>query len=181
YFYLFQIFYKLVICFNKLAFLLLYLRVFQFTPFRPICLASIVVVIASSFSFILATILECIPVAKNWDKALPGHCIANAPFRWSWAGVNTLTDIWVSFLPAPFIQRLQMNRAKRAGLAVLFALGLFVCAASGIRMKAMVASTRAARDPTWDSAPAFLWSYVEASVGLVCTCLPSLRWLLARV
>ncbi|EOD52442.1 putative integral membrane protein [Neofusicoccum parvum UCRNP2] len=179
-FFLFQIFYKCVICFNKLAFLLLYLRVFQFHSFRVICLCSIGVVVAGSFSFIAATLFECIPIAYNWNRQLPGHCINNSAFRWSWAAFNTATDVWVSVLPIPFIQRLQMTRTKKIGLIILFALGLFVCVTSAIRMKALVASTRAAKDTTWDSAPAFLWSYIEAAVGLVCTCLPSLRWLLSR-
>ncbi|KAL1617241.1 hypothetical protein SLS56_011077 [Neofusicoccum ribis] len=179
-FFLFQIFYKCVICFNKLAFLLLYLRVFQFHSFRVICLCSIGVVVAGSFSFIAATLFECIPIAYNWNRHLPGHCINNSAFRWSWAAFNTATDVWVSVLPIPFIQRLQMTRTKKIGLIILFALGLFVCVTSAIRMKALVASTRAAKDTTWDSAPAFLWSYIEAAVGLVCTCLPSLRWLLSR-
>ncbi|KAK4543132.1 hypothetical protein LTR36_005910 [Oleoguttula mirabilis] len=36
-------------------------------------------------------------------------------------------------------------------------------------------------DTTWDSAPAFIWSHVEASVGLIATCLPSLKAPLARL
>lgn len=179
YFFLFQLFYKCVITFNKLAFLLLYLRVFQIHSFRLICLASIAFVITGSFSFITATLFECTPISYNWNRATAGHCINNSAFRWSWAAFNTLTDVWVSGLPIPFIQRLQMTATKKLGLIILFALGLFVCVASAIRMKALVASTHA-KDTTWDSAPAFLWSYIEAAVGLICTCLPSLRWLLSR-
>ncbi|KAK7728914.1 hypothetical protein SLS57_002146 [Botryosphaeria dothidea] len=180
YFFLFQIFYKCVICFNKLAFLLLYLRVFQIHSFRVICLWSIAIIVTGSFSFIMATLLECIPIAYNWNRKIDGHCINNSAFRWSWAAFNTVTDVWVALLPMPFIQRLQMTRTKKIGLIILFALGLFVCVASAIRMKALVASTQKVKDTTWDSAPAFLWSYIEAAVGLICTCLPSLRWLLSR-
>ncbi|KAL1634858.1 hypothetical protein SLS58_010487 [Diplodia intermedia] len=183
YFFLFQIFYKCVILFNKLAFLLLYLRVFQIHSFRLICLWSIAFVVVGSFSFIMATLLECLPIACNWNRTVAGgcRCINNSAFRWSWAAFNTLTDVWVALLPIPFIQRLQMSRAKKLGLCLLFALGLFVCVCSAIRMKALVASTRAVKDTTWDSAPAFLWSGIEAAVGLICTCLPSLRWLLSHV
>lgn len=169
--------------FNKLAFLLLYLRVFQIHNFRVICLWSIAIVITGSFSFIMATLLECLPVACNWNRKMPGgcQCINNSAFRWSWAAFNTLTDVWVALLPIPFIQKLQMSRAKKLGLCILFALGLFVCVCSAVRMKALVASTKAVKDTTWDSAPAFLWSGIEAAVGLICTCLPSLRWLLSRI
>jgi hypothetical protein len=180
YFFLFQLFYKVTIGFNKMAFLLLYYRVFSSRGFRIVCTATIAVVLLGTTAFFIATVVECIPVEKSWNKTVPGNCINNGAFRWSWAGYNTATDLFITFMPMPVIRRLQMDRTKKAGLVTIFALGLFVCATSAFRMQALVASTHASDTP-WDSTPAFIWSEVEAAVGLFCVCLPSLKKPISRL
>ena len=74
----------------------------------------------------------------------------------------------------PVIWQLQMRLAQRLGIMLVFALGLFVCVTSIIRIHALTESV-ATTDPTWGSLPAFVWSSVEASTGLICACLPSLK------
>lgn len=173
--------YKANICLNKLAFLTLYLRLFPQQNVRQICHATIAVVVAGTLAFVIATITECIPLEKNWNKKIHAHCIDNTAFRWSWAGFNTVTDLWVCLLPIPILWRLQMSLAKRLGAMLMFALGLFIVAASAIRMKALVQAVHTDSGSTWGSAPAFVWSHVEASVGLIAACLPPLRAPLARL
>lgn len=36
-------------------------------------------------------------------------------------------------------------------------------------------------NPTWDNFPVSLWSTVEINVGIMCTCMPTLRLLLVRL
>lgn len=91
-----------------------------------------------------------------------------------WAGFNTITDLWVVLLPIPVILKLQMSLLKRIGTSLIFALGLFIVAISALRMQALNESVTKT-DTTWDSAPAFIWSHVEAAVGLIATCLPALK------
>ncbi|KAF2234392.1 hypothetical protein EV356DRAFT_466961 [Viridothelium virens] len=174
YFFLYQVLYKITICFNKLAFLLLYDRIFTNSGFRKVCRVTIAVVILGTLSFLLATVFQCEPISKNWDKHAKGHCINNSVFRWSWAAYNTLTDLLIVFMPIPGVKHLQMSRAKKVGLIVVFGLGLFICFTSAFRMQALVESTELS-DTTWDSLPAFVWSQMEATVGLLCTNLPSLK------
>ncbi|KAF2492177.1 hypothetical protein BU16DRAFT_105746 [Lophium mytilinum] len=175
YYFLSQLFYKVNITFNKLAFLLLYLRVFSTPLFRKICRATLAVIVLGSFAFVIATIFQCTPIRKSWNKAnVPGHCINNSWFRWTWAAFNLLSDIFVFTLPLPVIGRLQMTLAKKLGLMILFTLGLFVCITTAIRMKALVQSTHAVDQP-WDSCTTNLWSFIEAAMGLICACLISLR------
>ncbi|KAL1961666.1 hypothetical protein VTN77DRAFT_1341 [Rasamsonia byssochlamydoides] len=83
-------------------------------------------------------------------------------------------------MPLPVIHRLQMSALKKAGVMVLFALGLFVCVASIIRMVSLVDSTTT-KDRTWGSFSTLAWSSIEASVGLICTCIPHLRQPLKRL
>ncbi|KAL2004738.1 hypothetical protein VTN00DRAFT_3266 [Thermoascus crustaceus] len=165
YFYLFQVFYKFVLCLNKLSFLFLYMRLFPTPKFRIVCLASIVIVAGGTLGFVVATIMQCIPIEKYWERPLTGHCVNNMAFRWSWAPFNTILDIWVCLMPLPVIRRLQMDTLKKAGIMLLFVLGLFVCVTSIIRMEALVDSTTT-RDATWGSFMALLWSSIEASTGI---------------
>lgn len=174
YFFLFQLTYKMVLAFNKLSFLFLYHRVFQVRWFRIVCVATIIIVVSGTFSFVVATVFQCTPIQKSWERKMPGHCINNAAFRWAWASWNTIMDLWVCLMPIPVISKLQMDPGKRAGLIIVFLLGVFVCVTSIIRMHALTSSV-ATTDPTWGSLPAFVWSAVEASTGLICACLPSLK------
>ncbi|KAI9735683.1 MAG: hypothetical protein M1834_001699 [Cirrosporium novae-zelandiae] len=178
YFYLFQIFYKVVICFNKLSFLFLYLRLFPTRWFRITCLLTLFLILSGSFSFTIATIFQCTPVHKWWNKKhVPGHCINNASFRWSWAAFNTISDLWVCLMPLPVIAKLQMDRAKKIGVAIVFATGLFVCCTSILRMRALTVSVSlaSANDQSWAAFTTFVWSDVEANTGLICACLPFLK------
>lgn len=167
-------FYKFVLCLNKLSFLFLYMRLFPTPKFRIVCLASIAIVAGGTLGFVVATIMQCIPIEKYWERPLPGHCVDNMAFRWSWAPFNTILDIWVCLMPLPVIRRLQMDTLKKAGIMLLFVLGLFVCVTSIIRMEALVDSTTT-HDATWGSFMALLWSSIEASTGIVCACIPYLK------
>ena len=148
--------------------------------FQRICIATIIIVVLGTYSFVLATIFQCTPIAKFWDKGIHGHCITNAAFRWSWAAYNLITDLFIVVMPIPVIRRLHMDRAKKAGLVIIFAMGLFTCATSAFRMKALVTSTQQP-DTTWDSGPTFIWSEVEAAIGLVNVTLPPLKKLISEI
>ena len=174
YWWVFQSTYKVVIGFNKLAFLLLYHRVFVTRWFQRLCKITILVVVLGTLSFVLATIFQCLPIAASWDKHVRGRCINNSPFRWSWAGYNLATELLIVFMPAKVIWGLNMDRIKKIGLVVLFMVGLFICAASALRIRALVESVKQT-DTTWTSEPALLWSVVEAAVGLFCANIPFLR------
>lgn len=132
------------------------------------------VIIGGVFGFVIATIFQCVPVAGSWEKTLPAKCINNAWFRWWWAGYNTASDIWICLLPMPVLARLQLDTVRKVGVMLMFALGLFVCITSIVRITALVQSV-ATTDPTWGSWDALLWSAIEASTGIICACLPFLK------
>ncbi|KAE8374704.1 plasma membrane Pth11-like protein [Aspergillus bertholletiae] len=180
FFWLFQIFYKLVLCLNKLSFLAFYLRLFPTPKFRLICWITTGLVVSSTFGFVIATIFQCTPVHASWHKEIPKKCIKNADFRWSWAAYNTIMDIWVCLMPLPVLAQLHLDRIRKVGVMLVFSMGLFVCITSIIRMWAMVESTKT-NDPTWGSFDALLWSAIEASTGIICACLPFLKHPIQRL
>ncbi|RAO72916.1 uncharacterized protein BHQ10_008928 [Talaromyces amestolkiae] len=132
------------------------------------------VIIGGVLGFVIATIFQCVPVAGSWEKTLPAKCINNAWFRWWWAGYNTATDIWICLLPMPLLARLQLDTVRKVGVMLMFALGLFVCVTSIVRITALVQSV-STTDTTWGSWDALLWSGIEASTGIICACLPFLK------
>ncbi|KAL1966722.1 hypothetical protein VTN77DRAFT_3919 [Rasamsonia byssochlamydoides] len=174
YFWLFQVFYKLVLCLTKLSFIVFYLRIFPSKGFHHICFLTMAVIVTGVIGFVFATIFQCVPIAGSWDKNIHSHCIDNSWFRWWWAGYNTGTDLWVFLMPMPLLAQLQLDLVRKIGVMLMFALGLFVCITSVIRMRALVESTTTT-DPTWGSFDALLWSAIEASCGIICACLPFLK------
>lgn len=166
--------YKLVLCLTKISFLAFYLRIFPTKKFRYVCYVTIGVIASGVFAFVMATIFQCVPVAGSWDKSLPKSCIDNSWFRWWWAGFNTATDLWVFLLPMPLLARLKLDLTRKIGLMLMFALGLFTCITSILRMRALVVSV-ATTDPTWGSFDALTWSVIEADCGIICACLPFLK------
>lgn len=67
-----------------------------------------------------------------------------------------------------------MSRGNRIGLIVVFSIGFFICLITVLRM-ATLPQTLKLTEPTWQSAPTNLWSFIEAAVGVICACLISLR------
>jgi hypothetical protein len=102
------------------------------------------------------------------------HEEANQRCRWSNAVLNLITDIAIFILPMPVILRLNMSIGSKIGLVVLFSMGFFICLTTALRMATLPQSLHA-KEPTYESAPANLWSFIEAATGVICACLISLR------
>ena len=49
-----------------------------------------------------------------------------------------------------------------------------------LRMQSLVYFAKSS-NPTWDQWPIALWSTIEINVGVICTCLPSIRLILVRL
>jgi hypothetical protein len=74
----------------------------------------------------------------------------------------------------PVILRLNMSIGSKIGLVILFSMGFFICLTTALRMATLPLSLKA-KEPTYESAPANLWSFIEAATGVICACLISLR------
>ncbi|KAF2131730.1 hypothetical protein P153DRAFT_286237 [Dothidotthia symphoricarpi CBS 119687] len=167
--------------FNKMAFLMLYYRIFATRRFRQTCIVLMVASMGWMVAFVTVTIFQCIPIHKIYDlKNVPGTCINFVWQRWMNAILNLVIDVTIFFLPLPIVSRLNMPMSSRIGLGILFSVGFFVCLITILRMATLPATLRF-REPTWESAPANLWSFIEAAVGVICACLISLRNTIAKL
>lgn len=100
--------------------------------------------------------------------------------RWTNAISNLTIDLIIFFLPLPMIMKLNMSLGNRISLIVLFSMGFFICLITTLRM-ATLPQTLKLREPTWESAPTNLWSFIEAAVGVICACLISLRRTISKL
>ncbi|KAI1979614.1 hypothetical protein LOZ53_006315 [Ophidiomyces ophidiicola] len=181
-FYCLQILYKCTINLTKISIVLLYRRIFETTKFRfpYICDCIIGVVAAYALVSIIVTLFECAPMARVWDRSIPGACINFTAFWYMNAAWNISTDLLIFLLPMPLIHTLSLPTRSKIGLTAVFAMGLFVCATSILRMKSLDVSSKSP-DPSHGTLISTMWTTIEANTGIICACLPMLRIPLAQI
>lgn len=175
-----QITYKAAINLTKCSILLLYLRLFGIVRWmRWACRGLLGCVIIYCISSMTATIFQCNPVAKAFDKARTGTCINLATFWFANAGFSIATDVIVLLLPMPLVYGLEVPRAQKLALMAVFAIGVFVVITSCLRVTTLdVFAT--STDNTYDIANV-MWTIIEPNVAIVCACLPTLRQLVVKL
>ncbi|KAI4224926.1 MAG: hypothetical protein L6R40_008403, partial [Gallowayella cf. fulva] len=124
-FYLSQSFYKATLNLTKISILHLYLRIFtNILWFRRLTLAIAAYIALYALATILATIFQCAPVKRAWDREVEGKCIDLTRFWYANAVHNVVSDVLVLALPVPVIRRLQMPGGVKGGLYGVFSLGV---------------------------------------------------------
>ncbi|WEW61251.1 hypothetical protein PRK78_006741 [Emydomyces testavorans] len=166
----------------KVSITLLYRRIFDTNKFRfkLVCDCVLGFVAAYAVASILVTLFECSPVARIWDRTLPGTCINFTAFWYANAAWNISTDITILLLPMPVIHTLRLPTKSKVGLTAVFTLGIFVCATSILRMTTLDFSSKS-HDQSYGTLLSTMWTVIEANTGIICACLPMLRIPLSRL
>ncbi|KAK0109306.1 hypothetical protein ONS96_003125 [Cadophora gregata f. sp. sojae] len=172
-FWIAQGFYKLTINLTKSSILLLYLRIFVQRPFRIICYAMLGLVLSYMIATWFATIFQCTPIPRAWDKSIPGTCIDITVNWYANAGFSIATDVIILVLPMPILHKSRLPSNQKRALMFVFALGAFVVVTSIFRMQTLDFSTKTP-DVTYDILSS-LWTMIEPNVGIICACLPMCR------
>ncbi|CAM1503312.1 Fc.00g080880.m01.CDS01 [Cosmosporella sp. VM-42] len=167
--------YKATVCLNKVAAILLYLRLFVTQSFRIACFVVMGIIVASSIGGIGATIWQCVPIEGAWNKNVDATCIDSNKFWMAYAIMNILTDVMVLALPIPPILRLQMSRRDKSLLCGIFLLGGFVTITSILRTTSVQNSLKNKQDSTYNFIERGMWTLAEANLGIISTCLPVLK------
>ncbi|OJD27078.1 hypothetical protein ACJ73_01539 [Blastomyces percursus] len=169
-----QLGYKFTLNFSKMSILLLYRRIFVTRKFQITVNIVFVFVTLYFIASVMANLLECRPIEKNFDMTIPGKCI-NVTAHWFANAISTSSsDIITLLLPMPVIHRLRLPPRQKYALMGIFALGIFVCIISVIRMTTIIGGSKA-HDRSTDTVSALLWALVEANTSIICACLPMLR------
>jgi hypothetical protein len=116
--------YSTSITFTKLSIIATYVRIFPNGPLRYSIFGIGVVVIMNWITSVFCIIFTCIPVEAAWDYTIKNaRCIHIIDYFYTSAGVNIATDLLLCFLPLPTIWKLQMPKAQRVVVCIIFGLG----------------------------------------------------------
>ncbi|EXF83067.1 hypothetical protein CFIO01_06239 [Colletotrichum fioriniae PJ7] len=177
--YLTIIFYNTGLACVKVSILLLYLRILRDLNYRKACYVVLFIVVCVSLWTVLSSIFFCVPITKNWDRAITGVCFSQGIAWFVNAALNILTDFMILILPLPILPKIKQSRRQKIGLYLIFALGFFICVVSILRIPSLIAA-KYSRDPTLDSPGIAKWSVVELNTAIVCASLITLKPLAMR-
>ncbi|ATY67065.1 Extracellular membrane 8-cysteine CFEM [Cordyceps militaris] len=184
YFYTMEVLYLAEIACIKLSLSVFYLYIFPGERTRRLLWATVVFNVASGIAFVVAGVVQCIPIPFFWhkytDPAAKGHCIDINTFGWSHAAVSIAVDLWLIAIPLSQLPKLQLHWKKKVGVTLMFLLGTFVTVVSILRLQSLIYLARSF-NPTWDQWIVAWWSTIEVHVGMICASLPTLRLVLVRM
>lgn len=170
--YIYDLFFAVSITCTRLSTLAFYMRIFPITQLRAILYATGAFVLALAAAFVLTAIFLCIPIRSFWDFS-PGHCIAVDKFFLACGSLSCAQDFLIMLLPVPLLWRLSTTKEQKMILTGIFLVAGFVCIVAIVRLVVLSRLNKA--DITWNYVNATVWTSCEAAMGVVSTCLPSLR------
>ena len=118
-----QILYKFDIMLIKTSICFMYMRIFPNPEFRRISWIVVAFVNMYGIANLVATVLQCTPIERIWNKQLDGTCINLTAFWYTNAAANMLSDFVILALPIPAVKSLNLPQRQKLGLMLVFALG----------------------------------------------------------
>ncbi|RFU77377.1 cfem domain-containing [Trichoderma arundinaceum] len=180
-----EVLYVVIMTIVKTSLSLFYLDLFPGTAFRKVVWGTIIFHIASGLSFVVGSVVQCVPLRLTWEQlgnssSSQGHCINVNAFGWANAAVNVAVDLWLIGIPLFQLYKLDTNWRRKLSAAIMFLTGAIATIVSVLRFKSLVHFANSA-NPTWDQWSIAWWSTVEVNISIICTCLPSIRLILAHM
>lgn len=162
----------------KASFAVLYLRILQGRALAMLNKFLIVFLLCQAIEETLVVVLQCLPIARAWDSSIDGTCFKLVPLWCCTFVFNLFTDLALFIQPIPTMWHLQLPLTKRIGVIAMLSLGLLVCVINVIRI---VFVTKIGADSTFELAEPMIWSQVEITALILCSCIPSLRQVIQKV
>ncbi|KAF2878216.1 hypothetical protein BDV95DRAFT_533460 [Massariosphaeria phaeospora] len=163
------------IMFAKFSILILYVKVFHIRRnFRWLCYFMMFITFAYCTAFFFIYAFDCKPVYYNWHfDPLHYDCIDITQIKMAVGAVNILTDLIIVIMPLPLVMQLQLAKAQKIGLLLVFSTGFFILVTTIVR-EIIVVRTSKEFDQPWTVADEVIWLTVELNVGIVCITMPVL-------
>ncbi|KAF2140161.1 uncharacterized protein K452DRAFT_351978 [Aplosporella prunicola CBS 121167] len=174
-----NVLYQTLVNVTKTAFVLQYLRIFQYRLSKIFCIVLLIILLGAACWGVFGSIFICRPFFKYWKPGVEGRCMNINSYWLSTACIGVIMDFVVWFYPMPLISSLRLPMRQKASVMGVFALGGFVCIVSILRL-ALVQIYAAKQQTEKSGATLIVWSAVEANVGIICASLMALKPLLAK-
>ncbi|KAL1875873.1 hypothetical protein Daus18300_003064 [Diaporthe australafricana] len=139
-----------------------------------------VVNLAEMIALFLVVIMQSIPIQAAWDlKVKATHQIEIVPFIIATAAITIATDVVVLAIPVWVFIGLNMRKAQKIGILLIFLAGGVVTAVSIVRLTVLL---RSFSDPTFDYINSWGPAYagIETNLAIVTASVPALRPLFAK-
>ncbi|PKK40805.1 hypothetical protein CI102_15312 [Trichoderma harzianum] len=178
-----EVLYVVIMTIVKISLSLFYLDLFPGTNFRRVVWGTIIFNIASGLSFVIGSLVQCVPMSLTWEQfsdSSHGHCIDMNSFGWANAAVNVATDLWLIVIPLFQLYKLDTQWRRKLSAAIMFMTGVIATIVSLLRFQSLVHFANTA-NPTWDHWSIAWWSTIEVNISIICTCIPSIRLILAHI
>ncbi|CAD6594032.1 MAG: hypothetical protein ASARMPREDX12_007986 [Alectoria sarmentosa] len=127
--------------------------------------------LAFYFPYLAATVFQCVPRARIWDPMLKGGCINLKAAFIAASAINVVSDFSILLLPLYRLSKLKIPTRRKIGVLAIFAVGLFTCIASIMRL--VVSFHTGSPDKTFYLQPPALWSTGELASAILCGCMPA--------
>ncbi|KAF3763828.1 hypothetical protein M406DRAFT_230348, partial [Cryphonectria parasitica EP155] len=163
----------------KVSLLLQYRRIFLVTWLHRVVIVIIGFAVAWNIAQSILVSFACVPMS-TLHPSMADTCLDSLTIWYLAAGINITTDFIVFLLPIPLINSLQLPARQKFLLCLVFGLGLFTCVISIVRVTTLH-YVIATNDPSWFSTQGATWSMVEVNCAILCSCLPTIRYLLAQM
>ncbi|KAF4956191.1 hypothetical protein FGADI_4003 [Fusarium gaditjirri] len=142
---------------------------------RRLTYASLILVTSLIFIFLIVLWTQCNPTSAYWKLDGGDSCRPEGPSVLSQAITTVITDLLVCALPLQTLFHLKLPFSQRMALIVVFSLGLVVVFAASMRAYYTHYVTDKTYDVTWQGFHLWIWTAVEANLGVICGSVPALR------
>jgi hypothetical protein len=182
YFWILAWLYFLEVVLTKLSIQFFFLRIFTARHAQRMLWGTIIITAfwgAASFAAVLG---QCIPASFNWtrwDGLHEGRCVSISGLTWSHAVIGIVIDLWMLALPIWQIKSLNLSLKKKIGVGLMFFVGTADTVISIVRLYSLINFTTT-DNITYDYFNVSIWSSIEVCVGIICTCMPTIRQVLAK-
>ncbi|KAF1950012.1 hypothetical protein CC80DRAFT_247354 [Byssothecium circinans] len=172
-------------CLTKISILCFYKRITSRTISRTFvyCIwASMGFVIAYFVAFSIALITMCNPVEgywrlfdASWRKHNKVNCHNEGAIIISAVVISTVQDFFICALPALLVWNLQIPKRQKLALIALFGMGILTSICGVMRTYYAVYVYYGTYDISWYSYYGWIWTVIEADLGVVCASAPALK------